>query len=116
MLEWDLENTANFYWIPEQVEGTENVWILRNLNSQKVMSIKENAISENAEIIQTEDSANLFSQWNIQEVEKGYYSIINVGSGLALTRETTENNDHYAIQTVFTGEDSQLWKMEYVRK
>ena len=116
VLEWDLENIANFYWIPEQVEGTENVWILRNLNSQKVMSIKENAISENAEIIQTEDSANLFSQWNIQEVEKGYYSIINVGSGLALTRETTENNDHYAIQTVFTGEDSQLWKMEYVRK
>lgn len=116
ILEWTLENSANFCWLPEKIEGTEDVYTIRNLNSGKYMSVSGDSVEENADVVQTSQNEKEASQWQIQPSdEEGYFKIINVKSGLALTRETTDESDHYMVQATYTGADSQLWALDYVR-
>lgn len=66
ILEWTLENSANFCWLPEKIEGTENVYTIRNLNSGKYMSVIADSVEENADVIQTSQNDKEASQlWSL---------------------------------------------------
>lgn len=114
ILEWTQELSNNFYWVLEPA-AEMNAYQIRNLNSNKVLSIEDASLEAGAPVVQTGngDDAGL---WLVTEVENGYFSIINGNSGLALTRgEPDDIGDRYAVQQPYTGTDDQLWSLEFVQ-
>lgn len=114
ILEWTRELNNNFYWILEPVTGN-GAYQIKNLNSNKVLSVEDASMEAGAAVVQTGNDSDA-DLWLVTEMENGYFSIINSNSGLALTRgEADKIGDRYAVQQPYTGADSQLWNLEFVR-
>ena len=113
ILEWSLENSSNFFWILKET-GKSHEYMIENQNSKMLISVKDNSAENNASVIQTANTDVAGTKWSVHEVTPGYYSIINVNSGLALTRGYYIGNDSYAKQQIYTGADTQLWKLDYI--
>lgn len=116
IFEWTLENNIHFYWTVEPDAAT-GAYRIKNMNTNMYLSVKGNAGTEGANIIQTQTRNNA-SLWKLTEVEDGWFSIINYNSGLAITRGELGAfegpNERFAVQKEYTGADNQLWGLDYV--
>ena len=112
ILEWTLEDGAEYRWRFEKAAvGQEEYYKIINKNSGLVLSVKEDSVENNADLIQTVytegEKADL---WSVEETEDGYYKVMNANSGLALTRNVRAGVfEVFMKQSTFEGTDDQLW-------
>lgn len=94
--------------IEESMEGT---YLLNNVEYTKYMQIDDNSSTfEDEAIMELWSFDNASDQrWNIEYVVEGYYKIISVASGKAITAPS--NSNEALVQTDYTGSTTQQWRI-----
>lgn len=88
-------------------DGT--VYAFENKNSGLALMVRNSSLDEGGSVCQWQYTGTGSDQWTARAAEDGYFALISVSSGLALTVDQTYTDSTEVTQQSYTGSDNQLF-------
>jgi arabinan endo-1,5-alpha-L-arabinosidase len=85
---------------------------LASRSSQKLLDVASASLAEGGSLVQWSDKGTANQRWIVRMLAGGYYSLININSGMALSLdESGANNADSLVQTTYHQSEGQQWRI-----